>query len=339
MLTYAITADDHCRRLESWLQRLLPTALPAYCRKLIKSGACTLNSSKSTPDTLLSAGDSIALKESGQVQEHLNKSLFQFQIRDEIKAARNLATQAYTQYVEEPNPSQRRYRPELELELDLLWQDDRLLAINKPAGLAMHAAAEVDANLADIASAWMEKKSNYPVRAYPVNRLDRGTSGVVLLATSSSNAGILGRQVKEEGLDKIYLTVVEGILEGKGEISQPLDGKESISRYRCLSTGVNHSFLLVEPVTGRTHQIRRHLSAIGHPVVGDTRYDAQPLPSLPGIALHSFRTVLRHPANEQTLTICAPLPTALRELIIERCGINQKELLELLINLAGPTIP
>lgn len=291
MLTYTITADDHCRRLESWLQRLLPTALPAYCRKLIKSGACTLNSSKSTPDALLSAGDSISLKESSQVLEHLNR----------------------------PLPP-----------IDLLWQDDKLLAINKPAGLAMHAAAEVDANLADIASAWMEKKSNYPVRAYPVNRLDRGTSGVVLLATSSSNAGILGRQVKEEGLGKIYLTVVEGILEGEGEINQPLDGKESISRYRCLSTGANHSFLLVEPVTGRTHQIRRHLSTIGHPVVGDTRYDAQPLPSLPGIALHSFRTALRHPANEQTLTICAPLPAAMRKLIQENCDIHETDLLALL---------
>lgn len=291
MLTYTITVDDHCRRLESWLQRLLPTALPAYCRKLIKSGACTLNKVKSSPDTLLAAGDSISLKESGQVMEHLNR----------------------------PLPP-----------IDLLWQDDRLLAINKPAGLAMHPAAEVDENLADIASSWLEKKANYPVRAYPVNRLDRGTSGVVLLATSSSNAGILGRQVKEEGLDKIYLTVVEGILEGDGEINQPLEGKESISRYRCLSVGESSSFLLVEPITGRTHQIRRHLSAIGHPVVGDKRYDAQPLPTLPGIALHSFRTRLQHPTPETQLTLCAPLPTALRELIIERCGIDENTLLTLL---------
>ncbi|ACD94833.1 RluA family pseudouridine synthase [Trichlorobacter lovleyi] len=297
MLTYTITADDHCRRLESWLQRLLPTALPAYCRKLIKSGACTLNGTKSSPDTLLSAGAIISLKESGQVLELLNR----------------------------PLPP-----------IDLLWQDDRLLAINKPAGLAMHPAAEVDENLADIASAWLEKKANYPVRAYPVNRLDRGTSGVVLLATSSSNAGILGRQVKEEGLDKIYLTVVEGMLEGIGEISQPLDGKESISRYRSLSVGESCSFLLVEPVTGRTHQIRRHLSAIGHPVLGDKRYDAQPLATLPGIALHSFRTRLQHPTPETRLTLCAPLPTALRELIIERCGIDEKELLDLLTNLEGP---
>lgn len=293
MLTYTITSDDHCRRLESWLQRLLPTALPSYCRKLIKAGACRLNNADASPDSLLCCGDSVTLKESRAVMDYLNQ----------------------------PLPP-----------IDLLWQDDRLLAINKPAGLAMHPAAEVDENLADLASAWLEKKANHPVRAYPVNRLDRGTSGAVLLATSSSNAGILGRQVKEEGLDKIYLTVVEGILEGEGEIDQPLDGKESISRYRCLSVGEKHSFLLVEPVTGRTHQIRRHLSSIGHPVVGDKRYDAQTQPNLPGIALHSFRTTLQHPTPETQLTVCAPLPTALRELIIELCGISKDALLLSVMN-------
>lgn len=334
MLTYTITPDDHCRRLESFLQRLLPTAQPAYCRKLIKSNACRLNGGSASPDLLLCAGDIISLKESGQVMEHLNKSFFQVQIRDEIKTARSSATQAYTQYVEEPNPSQRRYRPELELELDILWQDDRLLVINKPAGLAMHPAAEVDENLVDLASAWLEKRSNHPTRAYPVNRLDRGTSGVVLLATSSSNAGMLGRQVKQEGLDKCYLTVVEGSLEGAGEIDAALDGKASLSRYRCLATGPDNSLLLVEPVSGRTHQIRRHLSLVGHPVVGDTRYHALALPSLPGIALHSFRTILQHPTEIQQLTICAPLPAALRALIVERCGLDQASLLQLLLELA-----
>lgn len=298
MLIYTITADDHCRRLESYLQRLLPAALPAYCRKLIKSGACRLNSAKTTPDALLSSGDSVSLKESGQVAGFLNGHL---------------------------SP------------IDLLWQDDCLMVLNKPAGLAMHPAAEVDENLADLASAWLEKRSNHPVRAYPVNRLDRGTSGVVLLATSSSNAGMLGRQIKEEGLDKRYLTVVEGILEGTGEINQPLDGKESISHYRSLHCGEQHSFLLVQPITGRTHQIRQHLSALGHPVAGDKRYNAHPVQTLPGIALHSFCTTLQHPTADTQLTICAPLPAPLRELIIERCGITEQPLLKLLHGLSGPT--
>lgn len=295
MLKYTVSANDHCRRLESFLQQLLPTALPSYLRKLIKSGACCLNSAESTPDTLLKCNEIITLKESAAVLEHLNK----------------------------PRPP-----------IDLLWQDDRLLVLNKPAGLAMHPAAEVDDNLADRASAWMEKRSSHPVRAYPINRLDRGTSGVVLLATSSSNAGIMGRQVKEEGLDKRYLTAVEGALTGEGVIDRVLDGKESVSRYRSISVGEHYSFLLVEPITGRTHQIRRHLSMIGHPVAGDKRYDGVVLEELPGIALHSFRTILQHPVDERRLTICAPLPETLREFIVRQCGMQEEELLEILTRLA-----
>lgn len=295
MLHYAITADDHCRRLESMLQRLLPLAQPGYCRKLIRSGACRLNNGRATPDTLLSAGDQLDLKESATVTGLL---------------------------LGQKPP------------IDLLWQDDRLLVVNKPAGLAMHPAAEVDENLADLASSWLEKRHNLPLRAYPVNRLDRGTSGVVLLATSSGSAGMLGRQIKEEGLDKRYLTVVEGILDGEGAIDAALDGKESVSRYRCLASGEHNALLLVEPVTGRTHQIRRHLSLVGHPVVGDKRYNAAPLPALPGIALHSFRTILQHPSEHNLLTVCAPLPAALRELIIERCGLGKPRLLQLLTQIA-----
>jgi len=295
MLSYTITPDDHCRRLESFLQRLLPAAQPAYCRKLIKSSACRLNNQATAPDTLLRAGDLLTLKESSTVAGLLRGML----------------------------PP-----------IDLLWQDDRLLVLNKPAGLAMHPAAEVTDNLVDLASGWLEKRSNHPSRTYPVNRLDRGTSGVVLLATSSSNAGMLGRQVKEEGLDKCYLTVVEGRLEGAGEIDAALDGKESLSRYQCLATGEHNTLLLVEPVTGRTHQIRRHLSLVGHPVVGDKRYHAEPLPSLPGIALHSFRTMLQHPTEHRQLTICAPLPAALRALIVARCGLDETSLLQLLVELS-----
>lgn len=294
MLKYSVSANDHCRRLESFLQQLLPQALPSYLRKLIKSGACRLNSAEATPDSLLKCHDTVTLKESAAVLEHLNR----------------------------PLPS-----------IDLLWQDDRLIVLNKPAGLAMHPAAEVDDNLADRASDWMEKRSNHPVRAYPINRLDRGTSGVVLLATSSSNAGIMGRQVKEEGLDKRYLTVVEGVLTGEGVIDRALDGKESVSRYRSIAAGEHYSFLLVEPVTGRTHQIRRHLAMTGHPVAGDKRYEGIVIEELPGIALHSFRTTFQHPVDERRLTICAPLPEKLREMIIRQCGMQEEKLLEILTSL------
>lgn len=274
--------------------------MPAYLRKMIRSGACRLNGEASTPDTLLSASDCVTIKESSSVKGFLEGA---------------------------PAP------------IDILWQDDCLLALNKPPGLAMHPAAEVGENLADLASTWLEKRAGLPVRAYPVNRLDRGTSGVVLLATSSGNAGMLGRQVKEQGLEKRYLAVVEGLLTGEGKIDNPLDGKESVTCFSSLAVGTGHSFLMVEPVTGRTHQIRRHLSMIGHPVAGDKRYDAAVLPALPGIALHSFRTTLHHPSADSLLTICAPLPAELSGLIAGLCVNGDAALLKLILALSARVVP
>ena len=295
MLEYTVSTDDHCRRVDSRLYSLLPAASPSYIRKLTKSGACRVNSQKGSPDALLRYGDIPTLKESGGVTSFLSSRKPPF---------------------------------------DILWQDDRFLAINKPAGLAMHPAAEVADNLADIVSEWLQQRSGHQCRAYPVNRLDRGTSGAVLLATSSTGAGMLGRQVKEEGLDKLYLAVVEGALEGEGEIDEPLAGKESVTRYRTLSSGSGFSFVMLEPVTGRTHQIRRHLSFIGNPVAGDKRYGATALPSLPGIALHSFRTILKNPASGAAITLTAPVPVDMFGLIQERCNLTEQELLNLLWNIA-----
>ncbi len=140
----------------------------------------------------------------------------------------------------------------------------------------------------------------------------------------------MGRQVKEEGLGKLYLTVAEGVMEGDVTIDEPLDGKESSTTFRCLCSSGSHTFILAEPLTGRTHQIRRHLSGIGHPVAGDIRYNAAPLPALPGFALHSFRTVLRHPASGEEITVTAPLPPELKGLITGCCGIDEAGLLALL---------
>ena len=285
MLSYEITPRDHCRRLESFLRTLLPTAAPGYPRKLIKSGAARLNSAASTADTFLSYRDTVTLKESATLTALLREN-----------------------------------RPDL----DILFEDDQVVIVSKPAGLAMHRTAELEDDLVERGSAYMEWRAT-PCKLYPVNRLDRGTSGTVILAKSSSSAGIYGRQVKETGLDKLYLALVEGLPPGSGSIDEPLDDKESETRYTILLPGVDCTLLAVVPISGRMHQIRRHLEAIGHPVLGDKRYGSHELPDYEGFALHSFKTVLVRP-DSGPLTVCAPLPEALLDVCQQR-GVDWEGLL------------
>src|SRR5665647_15829 len=252
MLTFEITRQDHCRRLESFLRTLMPTSPLGYARKLIKSGAARLNGAVAAPDTLLALHDTATLKES-------------------------FATVGYI------TPD----RPVL----DILYENGQIAVVNKPSGLPMHRTAECEDNLVEFGQTYMIQRET-PCKLYPVNRLDRGTSGAVILAKSSSSAGIYGRQVKETGLDKLYLALVWGTTEKSGVINEALDDKESETRYRTILSGDNCSLLAVTPISGRMHQIRRHLAAIGHPIMADKRYGGGDIAGLSGFALHSFRTVL-----------------------------------------------
>jgi RluA family pseudouridine synthase len=285
MLSYEISPRDHCRRLESFLRTLMPTAATGYPRKLIKSGAAKLNGAASTPDTFLAFRDAVTLKESATL----------------------------TALLREERPA-----------LDILYEDEQIVIVNKPSGLAMHRTAELEDDLVERGSAYMEQRAT-PCKLYPVNRLDRGTSGTVILAKSSSSAGIYGRQVKETGLDKLYLALVEGLPPGSGSIGEPLDDKESETRYTILLPGDNCTLLAVVPISGRMHQIRRHLEFIGHPVLGDKRYGSHELPDYEGFALHSFKTVLVR-LDSGPLTVCAPLPDALLDVCQQR-GVDRERLL------------
>lgn len=286
MLSYEISHPDHCRRLESFLRILMPASPFGYARKLIKSGAARLNGGTAHHDILLALHDTVTLKESAATVGYISPA-----------------------------------RPEL----DILYEDGQIAIVNKPAGLPMHRTAECEENLVEFGQEYMTRRDT-ACKLYPVNRLDRGTSGTVILAKSSSSAGIYGRQVKDTGLDKLYLALVWGVTDKSGTITEPLDDKESETRYRVLLPGDNCSLLAVTPISGRMHQIRRHLAAVGHPVVADKRYGGGDMPELSGFALHSFRTIL---IREETgpLAVCAPLPEELLALC-ERRGIERDRLQE-----------
>lgn len=288
MLTYEITAGDHCRRAESFLSNLLPAATPGYLRKLLKSGHARVNGDEASPDTFLFLGDLVTIKESTRTAQFLRGA-----------------------------PPR----------LDLLYEDDRIMVVNKPGGLAMHRSAEDESNnLVEVGRSFF-KERGIDCLPRPVNRLDRGTSGAVIMAKSSTAAGMFGRFVKEEGLGKVYLALAEGRLADEGTMTEPLDGKESETRFRLLFQGARKALIALFPVTGRTHQIRRHLALAGHPIPGDRRYGGRTLSAFPGIPLHSFRTTLLHPESGRPLIVCAPLSAAFLALAAREAGVTETEIL------------
>lgn len=291
MLTYTIDETDLCRRVESFLQNLLPAAPLSYLKRLVKGGHLAVNGVPASPDSLLRPGDTVTLKESGRTREFL-------------AAARPL--------------------------LDILYEDDRIVVVNKPPGLPVHRTAETgDENLVELAERFMAGRGT-PVKLRPVNRLDRGTSGATILAKSATSAGMFGRFVKETGLDKLYLALVDAPMLEEGTIDAPLDGKDAHTSYRTLFQGVGGALVALYPLTGRMHQIRKHLRFIGRPIRGDRRYGGPPLAGYAGHGLHAFRVALRHPETGRELSVCAPLPEGLLFLIRELSGDAYADLLRTL---------
>jgi RluA family pseudouridine synthase len=294
MLTYSINDTDHCRSVESFLRNLLPAAPAAYLKKLVKSGHITVNGVPAASDTLLRRGDMAALKESARTRS--------------LIAGRRPA-------------------------LDILHEDQWIMVFNKAPGMPVHRAAEVaEQNLVELGSLLVAQRGGVG-KLRPVNRLDRGTSGVIIMAKSSVAAAMFGMLVQQEGLGKLYLAVAAGRLPEEGTIAAPLEGKEAETRFRTLYQGDGAAIIAVWPLSGRMHQIRQHLRRIGHPVLGDRRYGGPPLSGYVGIALHSFRTTLTHPATGERIAVYAPLPDGLLAIIRRLAGDASEPLLQSFLNL------
>ena len=291
MLTYQIDAKDHLRRVDSFLRNLLPNAQFSYLKKIIGAGHLQVNGQPAEAAQILKHDDRVTLKESGKTAAFLARS----------------------------TP-----------EIDILFEDSWIICINKPPGLAVHRTEDPEeANLVEAAESFLKKRDGV-ARLRPVNRLDKGTSGAIIMAKSAVAAGMFGRMVHDEGLGKLYLAMVEGKLPKQGTIDAPLDGKESQTRYLRIFQGSGAALLAVYPLTGRMHQIRQHFKMTGHPILGDKRYGGKPVPGFTGHALHSFTTTLVHPATEEQIEIPAPLPAPLSRLICKVNAIDEPALLRAL---------
>ena len=220
--------------------------------------------------------------------------------------------------------------------MTVLYEDNHIIAVNKAVGEIVQGDKTGDTPLSETVKAYIKAKYNKPGEVFlgVTHRLDRPTTGVVLFARTSKALARLNEMFKShEAIRKTYWTIVEGLpklpearLENyllrneklnKSFVVKPgtKDAKQAILEYKVLSRGERYSLLEVHLLTGRHHQIRCQLAAIGCPVKGDLKYGAKRSNPDGGICLHARSIEFIHPVKREIITITAPLPEAMNTLV------------------------
>ena len=214
------------------------------------------------------------------------------------------------------------------MDLDIPYEDEFLLVVNKPAPLAVHASsfAPEEPTLANGLAAHLGPAFTL----HPVNRLDRGTTGLMAVAKSQYVHNLLRQQLHTENFYREYRGVALGtVTPPAGDIRLPIgraegspikrcvrpDGAEAWTSYETLRQAGGFTLLRLIPHTGRTHQLRLHLAAVGHPLAGDWLYGTEDRDLIPRPALHATLLRLRHPVTGALLELEAPLPCDMTRLL------------------------
>jgi 23S rRNA pseudouridine1911/1915/1917 synthase len=292
---YELIADISGIRLDKFVGDKCPGLSRTHARELIDNGFITVRGNSVKPSLKLNAGDKISV----------------------IIPAEQPATIAAEK-----------------IPLKIIYEDTDLLVVDKPAGMAVHPAPGspehtlVNAILSYLPSLAEDAES---LRPGIVHRLDKDTSGLILVAKNRVAQAALSDQFKSRSVSKYYLTLVNGKLTPeKGIIEAAIgrdphnrqkmavteDGREARTEYRVIRYYGNYTLLEIKPETGRTHQIRVHLAAIGFPVMGDATYGFKS-PHLSRQFLHAHRIRFKLPATGEYVEFESPLPPDLEKALAE----------------------
>ncbi|WP_051609481.1 RluA family pseudouridine synthase [Fodinicurvata fenggangensis] len=291
------------QRLDRWFKRHYPGLSHGRLEKLLRKGQVRVDGRRAKASTRLESGQVVRVPPLGMDSQSTERPK---------RSA--------------PEPSA---REAADLKARILYQDDWVMAIDKPAGLAVQGGSGQHRHLDGFLDLLQFEKSERPRL---VHRLDRDTAGVLLLARTAEAARRLAASFKRDEPLKLYWALVVGSPDpDKGEIDLPLaksgttgrekmetqgaDARSAVSRYATIArSGKQVTWLALRPLTGRTHQLRAHCSAIGHPILGDGKYGGrQAFPDKPwkpeSLMLLAREITLPHPDDGTTLRVTAPLPS------------------------------
>jgi 23S rRNA pseudouridine1911/1915/1917 synthase len=282
-------------RLDKYVSEIIPDLSRARAQKFIENGNISVNGKVEKASYKVLAGDTLQI---------------------EISA-----------------PSRSSLVPE-EIDVPILYKDQQIIVVDKPAGLTVHPShTQPSHTLVNAVLPYLTDVSAEVERPGIVHRLDKDTSGVMVIARSPIAHENLASQFKRHTVKKVYLTLVKGhLIPEKGIIEAPIGrdagdrkkmavtaesrGREALTRYRVVRYIKDYTLLEVMPQTGRTHQIRVHLAAIGFPVVGDVTYGTKSK-LVSRQFLHAHKLGFNHPSTEEYVEFTSPLPDDLTKALKE----------------------
>jgi 23S rRNA pseudouridine955/2504/2580 synthase len=290
---HEVEAEAAGQRVDNYLTKRLKGVPKSHIYRIVRNGEVRINSRRVGPDYRVQSGDRLRLPP--------------------LRTARPAAAP--------------RQPPASRLKADILYEDDVLLAINKPAGVAVHGGSGISRGVIELLR--LERPEGRFLEL--VHRLDRETSGVLLLAKRRSALIALHRQLREGAVRKLYHVLVRGhwrgdqrsvklplhkyvLASGERRVAVKDDGSPAHTVFRLQRNWKDYSLLEAELKTGRTHQIRVHLAHLGFPVAGDDKYGDFALnkqlarQGLKHMFLHARKVVIAHPQSGATLVLEAPLP-------------------------------
>ncbi|MBS6678396.1 MAG: RluA family pseudouridine synthase [Clostridiales bacterium] len=219
--------------------------------------------------------------------------------------------------------------PPVPMELDILYEDQDILVVNKPADTPVHPSLHNYENTLANGIAWYFQQKGEPFVFRCINRLDRDTTGLLILGKNAYSASVLSSRMKKREIRRTYLGAARGIPQPpEGTVTAPIArekdsailrcvdfqrGEEAVTHYKTLCTEKGSSLIRFSLETGRTHQIRVHMKYLGTPLLGDYLYNPE-YSKIKRVALHSYSLEFRHPVTNEELYFQSPLPKDMAEL-------------------------